>query len=279
MYLSDYHLHTSFSTDCETPMENAVHSAIHKGLREIACTDHVDFDCPGGQPGDFMVDYDDYLVTFNKLKNQYLNSIQMVLGVEIGCQPHVIGEIDSLLRQYPFDFVILSTHTVDKINCSTREFYAGREKKNAYQSYLEGVLTNITGCQNYDVCGHLDFMVRYGPYADKSLNFRDYRETIDAILKKVIETGHGIEVNTSGYRYGLNQTHPSLEIVKRYRELGGEIITMGSDAHQAAHVGAHFEIARQVLLAAGFTRYTVFRNRKPYFVGIEKAPEKLPVSA
>lgn len=278
MYLSDYHLHSRFSTDSETPMENMIRNAVHRGLREVACTDHVDFDFPG-QPGNFVVNYDEYLPVFNRLKAEYLNKIEILLGVEIGCQPHVIKEIDSLLGKYPFDFVICSTHTVGGINCSTPEFYSEREKKNAYQSYLEGILANIRGLSNYDVCGHLDFVVRYGPYADKSLCLRNHQDVIDAILKHLIETGHGIEVNTSGYRYGLNQTHPSLEIVKRYRELGGEIITMGSDAHLAAHVGSHLDVAAAIMLAAGFTHYTVFRNRKPYFISIEKASKELPVSA
>ena len=278
MYCADYHLHTDFSADCEIPMENMIRAAVRKGLREIACTDHVDYDFPSDGP-EFMVDYDKYLPTFNQLKKQYRRNIDLVLGVEIGCQPHTAHLADKLVKSQPFDFVICSTHAVDRQNCSNGEYFTGKNQQSAYQGYLEGVLANVSTFQNYDVCGHLDFIVRYGDYQHKSLVLANHHEVVDAILKQIITTGHGIEVNTAGYRYGLNQTHPSLEIVKRYRELGGEIITMGSDAHQASHVGANLEIAREILLAAGFKNYTVFRARQPYFVGINSPAKELSVSA
>lgn len=259
-------------------MENMIRAAVRKGLQEIACTDHVDYDFPC-QDVEFMVDYDQYLVTFNHLKTLYRRNINLVLGVEIGCQPHTATQANQLVKSQPFDFVICSTHAVDRQNCSSGEYFSGKDQQSAYQGYLEGVLANVSCFQNYDVCGHLDFIVRYGDYKHKSLVFAKHQDVIEAILQKIITTGHGIEINTAGYRYGLNQTHPSLEIIKRYRELGGEIITMGSDAHQAHHVGANLETAREILLAAGFKHYTVFRARKPYFVEINSAKKELSVSA
>jgi len=278
MYLADYHLHTNFSADCSVAMENMIRSAGRKGLQEIACTDHVDYDFPCADP-EFIVDYDQYLPVFNRLKHLYRRNIELTLGVEIGCQPHIAARADQLVKSQPFDFVICSTHTVGGISCCSPEFFAGKDQQTAYQEYLEAILANVTAFQNYDVCGHLDFITRYGDYPEKRLILDNHREVVEAILKQIITSGHGIEVNTAGYRYGLNQTHPSLEILKWYREMGGEIITTGSDAHRAAHVGANLETAHQLLLAAGFKHFTVFRSRQPYFVAIDSPARKLSVPA
>lgn len=278
MSRSDYHVHTSFSSDCSAPMEEVIKNAISEGVQELALTDHVDFDFPG-TPGTFLIDYDEYLGTFNRLKNLYCNKINLLLGVEIGCQPHIVNKIDHLIKKYPFDFVICSTHTVDRMNCAGNTFFENQEPMQAYIRYLENVLINIKKCSNYDVCGHLDFIVRYNPAPDKKFHYQDFSDLINTILRTIVETGHGLEVNTAGYRYGLDRAHPSLEVLQRYREMGGEIVTIGSDAHRPEHVGNHFESACELLKAAGFSYITRFKKRKPIFTSIEKYKIKLPISA
>lgn len=278
MIYSDNHVHTNFSPDSNAPMETVIKGAIGKKLQEIVLTDHMDFDYPG-DPHLFLVDYDRYLVTFLALKEKYRKDINVLLGVEIGVQPHVLNEINKLLHKYPFDFVICSTHTVGGINCSDSSFFARSLPKIAYLKYLEGLLSNVKHLNNYDVCGHLDFIARYNPYGPKQLTYAEYGDILDAIFKTIIETGHGIELNTSGYRYGLNQTHPSLEILKRYRELGGEIITVGSDAHRPEDIGSNFTLAYELLKTAGFQYITRFRERKPSFIPIEHIQKNYPIPA
>ena len=112
--------------------------------------------------------------------------------------------------------------------------------------------------------GHLDYAVRYSP--EKSYNPVDFREIIDEILRKIVSLGKGIEINTAGLRKGLSHANPHPFILKRYRELGGEIITVGSDAHNTADIAADFDLAESFLKDAGFEFYTVFRQRKPHFV-------------
>ncbi len=89
-----------------------------------------------------------------------------------------------------------------------------------------------------------------------------HKEVIDKILKKLIEKKIGIEINTSALRYGLRDFHPCRKILKRYRELGGEIITIGSDAHRALDIMRDFDKAKDVLRELGFEKYCVFTKRK-----------------
>lgn len=269
MFISDNHVHTNFSSDSTAPMEVMIRGAIAKGIQEMVLTDHLDFDYPGN-PNLFLVDWDQYLAEFYRLKDIYQKQITILFGVEIGAQPHVIEQINQVVRKYPFDFVICSTHTVDRVSCSQSKFFASTEPKAAYLKYLEGLLANIKSLQDYDVCGHLDFIARYNPSGTKQLSYGDYADVLDTILKTIIESGHGIELNTSGYRYGLKQAHPSLEILLRYRQLGGEIITVGSDSHKPEDIGFNSITAYELLRAAGFHYITHFKERKAHFINLDR---------
>ena len=130
------------------------------------------------------------------------------------------------------------------------------------------MLKNINTIDKFCVYGHIDFISRYGIYKDNSLKYRDYSDLIDEVLKTLINKNKGIEINTSGYRYKLNQTYPQYDILKRYKELGGEIITIGSDAHTPDYVGDHFEVAYEMLVKSGFKYITRFKNLKPSFTAI-----------
>lgn len=267
MYYADYHVHTSFSSDCNEAMENQINAAISLGLKEIALTDHVDYDYPDiGFP--FMIDYGEYTKEFNKLKEKYINQINIILGVEIGFQPHVINDIENFLIQYPFDFIICSTHVCDKLDLYNGDFFKDKEQKNAYLRYFECVLDNIKTFSSYDVYGHIDYINRYGNYKNKILSYQDYKDIIDSILNIIIKSDKGIEINTSGYRYGLGHTNPQFPILKRYKELGGKIITVGSDSHRSQDICSYFDKAYDILKEAGFSEITVFKNRKPSFIKI-----------
>ncbi|MCR6544433.1 histidinol-phosphatase HisJ family protein [Dehalobacterium formicoaceticum] len=269
---SDNHVHSSFSPDGTASMETMIRSAISKNFRELVITDHLDFDFPN--PEFSQLNLEQYVTAFQTLKAKYEKNIQLRLGIEIGIQSHVTHLINQVLEKFPFDFVIGSTHTVYGISCSSNEFFDQTLTRTAYLRYFEGLLSNIKHLNNYDVCGHLDFIARYNPRGSKELFPHDFAEILDTILKTIIETGHGIELNTAGYLYGLNRTHPSLDVLQRYRALGGEIITVGSDAHAPEHIGANFNLAYQLLKAADFNYITQFKERKPSFIKIDKLPKE-----
>ncbi|HOQ16211.1 MAG TPA: histidinol-phosphatase HisJ family protein [Defluviitaleaceae bacterium] len=267
MFFADYHVHTSFSSDCQESMENQIQKAIELGLKEIALTDHVDFDYPDPQ-FPFMIDYDKYMIEFDRIKEKYKDKINIILGVEIGYQPHIVNELNDFFSKYDFQFIICSMHACDRLDLYNGDFFKGKEQKNAYLRYFECVLDNVKKYNYYDVYGHLDYINRYGNYENKILSYEDYSDIIDTILKTIIEAGKGIEINTSGFRYGLGHPSPQFAIVKRYKELGGEIITVGSDAHRKEDICSHFDCAYEMLKKAGFSKITVFKNRKASFVNI-----------
>lgn len=262
-FFADYHTHTIYSGDSESPMEDMILQAASMGLQELVFTDHVDFDY--ADPAFESIDYDEYLSVFLDLQAKYNNQLRLLMGVEVGYQPHIQTRLEEFLKKYPFDFVICSTHMADRLDFYTGDFFTGKEQKAAYLRYFENVLYSIKHFRDYDVYGHLDFIVRYGDYAKKVLSYHDYQDILDEILKQSIFKGHGIEVNTSGFRYGLEQMHPQFAIIKRFHELGGEIITVGSDAHQPQDLCSHFSLAYQLLKKAGFTHMAAFEGRQARF--------------
>lgn len=267
MYYADYHTHSAFSSDSSTPMERNIEQAIALGLKEIAITDHIDFDYPDlNYP--FMFNYDDYKRRINDVKSRYAERIKIVLGVEIGLQPHTYADIKDLVATNHYDFIIGSTHCVEKEDLYEGIYFDNKTKFEAYHRYFEDVLRNIKECPIFNIYGHIDFINRYGNYEDKTMVYDDFKDITDEILKELIAKEKGIEINTSGFRYGLGHTHPQLPLVKRYKQLGGEIITVGSDAHIPEHICADFGTAYNMLRESGFNYITTFENQKPSFIKI-----------
>ncbi len=264
---ADFHTHTNYSSDSEAPMADMIQKAIDLGLTHLALTDHVDY-MSDGQPYLYQIDYTQYVSDFNRIKSQTdPGKIKLIFGVELGLAPHLEAEIHTFINAFPFEFIIGSSHESGKLDIYTyrKDVFANKTKKQAYEAYLLEILENIRLYSCFDVYGHLDYITRYAPYEDCSMAWEEFPDLLDAILKALIERGKGIEVNTSGYRYGLGRPHPDWDIVSRYRALGGEIITVGSDAHFTQDLASHFDQTAAFLKAAGFKAYTVFENRKPIF--------------
>ena len=134
-------------------------------------------------------------------------------------------------------------------------FFEGRTEESCYLEYFESIEKNIRAFSDFDSYGHLDYVVRYGPNKNRDYSYEKYREILDGILKLLIEKGIALEVNSGGIKYGLGEP-----------KLGGELITLGSDAHTPEYLAYEFKKLRQILEECGFTRYTEFRKRKPEFV-------------
>ena len=175
-----------------------------------------------------------------------------------------------MVKQYPFDFIIGSSHiTCKKDMAMDKSFFEGYTRNEAYLRYFKEVLENIKLYDNeFDVYGHIDYVVRYGNYAEKKIDYEEFREILDKILINLIKKDKGIEINTSGIRYGLGSPHPNIDIIKRYKELGGKIITIGSDAHKIEDLGKDFDIAYNMLKEADFREVAIYHNRKPEFIKI-----------
>ncbi len=269
MILYDMHTHCNFSSDSNATPESSIQAAIDKGLKGIYFTDHNDYDYPleDGKVM-FKLDFDRYVTTLQKLREEYKNKITVYLGIEQGLSVTSADIINNYDSHNELDFIIGSSHLVNGNDPYYPSFWENRSTKEAITSYFESILANIKVCSNFDVYGHLDYIVRYAPDKDASYNWTDYKDLIDTILTSLIANGKGIEINTSGLTKGLRSANPCLGIVKRYHELGGEIITIGSDAHCPAHISSSFNTAFDMLTEAGFKYYTRFIKRKPDFISL-----------
>lgn len=265
--LWDTHMHCYFSGDSETAPQAMIKSAIKKGLSGICFTDHLDLDYRE-DPGYFDLDFENYENEIMTLKEEYSDQISILWGIELGLQPHIATENLAVTHKYPFDFVIGSSHVVDHMDIYYPYFYEGRTERTAYRRYFESILENLATDVDFDVYGHLDYVVRYGPSRNHCFSYDKYADLIDEILRKIIEKGKGIEMNMAGFKYGLGHPNPTEDILKRYRDLGGEIITIGSDGHKPEQVAWDYGKVPGLLKEAGFEYYTIFKNRKPEFIKI-----------
>ena len=266
--MKDCHVHTTLSHDGKSSIEEYSNIAEEKNVDEITFTEHYDI-YDGVETKLTTLDVD-------KCKEEYLkrkddSKVKTNFGIEIGLRPESFPKIRNMVISHDFDFIIGSSHITCKKDMSMDPtFFEGLSAKEAYMKYFNEVLENIKKYYyEFDVYGHLDYVVRYGNYGIKQINYDDFKDVLDTILMTLIRKDKGIEINTSGIRYGLNEPHPNIDIVKRYKELGGKIITVGSDAHQAKDLASHFEIVYQMLETVGYDEVAIYHHRKPDFVKIK----------
>ena len=269
MINADFHIHSSFSDDSDEKMEDMILEGIRQKLQYMCFTEHMDYDFPVN-PKDpeytFIVDTPAYQDECLRLAAQYSSKINVRFGIELGLQEHLAEKHLSYVNQFPFDFVIGSVHICNRKDPYYSEFYEGRTEREAYTEYFQSVLSNIQAYNDYDILGHMDYVVRYGPNRNANYSYAAYSDIIDEILRTVIDKGHGIEMNVSGFAAGLGHPNPCEDVIKRYRELGGKIITVGSDSHDVGHLRNDRVMSTHVLEACGFKYYTIFKNRQPEFI-------------
>ena len=281
MIKADCHLHTSFSGDSTAPMEQMIEQAIRLGLSRLCFTEHLDWDYPAPKPqgadsageatrngpqNPLSLDLPAYFKRFEELSAHYRSQIELRFGIELGMIDSGYAAYHTLLQRYPFDFVIASSHLVDRLDPYYPEFWQSyRQKGNeaarlGVERYFASTLEHLIAYQNFDTYAHLDYIIRYAP-GKRSYSYAEYADSLDAILKRLIELEKALEVNTGGYKYGLGVPNPQPEVLRRYRELGGELITIGSDAHAPEHIAYDFAVCRELLSSLGFRYYAVYDKR------------------
>ena len=262
--LYDMHMHTRFSGDSEADPFALAQKACDIGLSGICFTDHLDIDYKE-TPGLFDLDIPSYKKEISLIKEQFSDKLDIAWGIEIGLQPYLAKENKAIALNHDFDFIIGSTHQLHQIDIYYPTFWEGRSEDDGYRDYFEETLKNIQSDVDFDVYGHIDYVVRYGPNKNKYYTYEKFADILDEIFRTLIHKGKGIELNMAGLKYGLGHAHPTMEGLKRYRELGGEIITLGSDGHAPEQIAWEFEKAPDLLKAAGFDYFTIFKNRIPAF--------------
>ena len=256
--LADYHMHTSFSDDSVMPMQDAVERAIAIGLDEICFTDHINAvhsydDC----------DCDAYLKEINRCRQMFKDKITIKFGMEFGLQSQLCSYYEDLFRQYDFDFILLSVHLINNLDLWNHEFQHGKSQIQYNCEYYDELLNIVHNYNDYSVLGHMDLIRRYE--IESECPFEYVKDRIEKILHVVIDNGKGIEVNTSSFRYGLQDLMPSREVLKLYKKLGGEIITIGSDSHREEQIGYKIPFIHEQLKYLGYKYFCTFDKMQPAF--------------
>lgn len=258
--IADYHIHTHFSGDSESLIPDLAERALQLGFEEICLTDHLDYDAGGL---DRVFDWNARNPEIAAFKTKYEGRLRIRNGVEFGVQTHTIPQYEHAYSATPYDFVILSCHEVDGQEFWTGEFQAGRTQEEYNMRYYEEILAVTQQFKHYSILGHLDMIRRYDSAGD--FPFDKIKDVVAEILRTAIDDGKGIEINTSSFDYGLPDLTPARDILRLYKDLGGRILTIGSDAHTPQQLGRYFDVVQKEALAFGFTEYCTFKAMQPQF--------------
>lgn len=266
----DTHLHTSYSTDSNTDLHDQVEAARKLGLKGICITDHTDYDfpldqCPGFSGVPFVFDIDEYKSDIQKERENQPN-FEILTGVECGLQTDcdVVRKNRVLSEDPEFDQIIGSIHLIDKKDPYYPAFWENQNAFGLLQRYFELTLENIHLFSAFDTLGHLDYAVRYAP-RDFVYHPSDFFEITDEIMRFLIQNNKALEINTSPLKKGYGSINPHPDFIKRYYELGGRQITIGSDAHTTDALAYEFDSVADQLMQTGFTGYVIYRKHLPEF--------------
>jgi histidinol-phosphatase (PHP family) len=265
-YLYDYHIHTNYSIDAKDSIFEVCESAIRKGLKEIAITDHfeptiMDQRCQDYRPNDSWVE----IIKANEI---FKGKLKIKMGVELG-QPHLfLNTSKQLVNSVPYDYVIGSAHKFPSGVDVSQIDYSNITLEDACHLYINQI-KQLVEQADFDCVGHIDLIKRYGAnHYNTRITLMTQYELLKEVFKILISKGKGIEINTSGIRQAPKEAMPGIDVLKLYRELGGEILTIGSDAHNSKDVAEGIEIGIEIAKQAGFNNLTLFSNRIPKWISI-----------
>ncbi len=269
--MMDLHVHTDNSFDGHHSAMFLCEQAVHKGLRAIAFTDHMDID--SYIPQQLNTRQVQAYFEISKARTAFQGKLLVLSGIELGQGIFDMALSEKTVYRFDYDFIIGSMHErrdftdysqLKYDEYTTDEIYDLLEKyaQDLYQLALWG---------HFDTMAHITYPLRYicGNY-EIPINFSRFDDIMDEVFKTLIVKGKALEINTSGLRQKLRETMPGERYVKRFRELGGEYITIGSDAHYACDIGSGIQHGLELAQKCGFRYATFFQKREPMPVPIEK---------
>lgn len=235
--LYDTHLHTCFSFDSQMSLAD-----VCKKIRDInmgvIITEHIDLNYP--DPAAFKLDVQRYFAEYQRYRND-----RLLLGVEIGMGPEDVAVYRRMIEQYPFDFVLGSMHVVDHMDIYDDILYRDKTKQEVFARYFDATIECLQDYDFIDSLGHIDYIARYARFPDREIYYDHFADRIDQILDILASREKCLEINTR--RLGDAQAMANLlPIYKRFYELGGRRVTLGSDAHRAGDIGKNFSAAMQI---------------------------------
>jgi histidinol-phosphatase (PHP family) len=261
-YRADYHIHTHFSNDAPTTLDEQVQAAIASGLQEIAITDHYEIYGAGVNAGPARIA--DRIKFHRNAVERYHDQIIIRHGIELG-QSYLDPDLaNAIVQQGGFDYIIGSCHLINGIDMKEIDLNL-HQLIDLTRDYIREIRANIE-LGLFDCVGHFDFVKRHATgFYDMKTDFLQFRDQIADIFDQLVFTGKGLEINTSGYRQPPKEAMPGIELLRFFRERGGEIITIGSDAHRPRDVGRDIMTAQKLAAAAGFKAFATYRERQPIF--------------
>lgn len=254
----DYHMHCAFSADSDAPLEAQLLAAQAAGLTEVCFTDHVDFDGSGMPPADIAARD----AELEALRGRF-PQIRIRRGAEVGLKDRAAAEAAwDALRDRDLDFIIGSVHMVYGQDACYPSFFAGRTRAESYRRYLQCILEALPAFPQLCVLGHYDFCCKFAPYPSRAMAYGVAPDLFDGIFRFLASQGKGMEINTAPW---LKDGPWGLDVLKRYRALGGEFVTVGADAHRPSQVGNRLDEALELARAAGIPYLATYEARKPAF--------------
>jgi histidinol-phosphatase (PHP family) len=252
----DCHVHTEFSTDSSMKLKDAIKKAKDIGIGLII-TEHMDLKYP--VEGNFQFDVKRYFKEYGYLKND-----KVLLGIELGLRTDCTDENKIIALENPFDYVIGSIHVVNGIDIYQDYFYAEKDKNQAYEEYFKFMYECVKESDFFDSLGHIDYIARYAPFEDTEIYYDIYSDYIDEVLKILSNREKAIEVNTRRIN-DKKAAENILTILKRFNELGGKYVTIGSDAHNTSDIGNNFNIALDLVEKSNL-KVVYFKERKMEYI-------------
>lgn len=258
MYLIDYHMHSNNSFDSKETIDSVCEAAINNGINEICFTEH--FAVKEGLKSYGFLDLKKYSDEITFAKEKYKDKLTIKVGLEV-CEPHENEEeLKLIINNIPFDFILGSIHNFD-YNVGLNTYAERNTAEESYKRYFSEV-NKVSTSSCIDIVAHLDLMKRYAFNKHGNYKFNEYKEMLEEVLKNIIKNGKGIEVNTSTMRSIVDEPMPSIDVLQLYYDLGGRILTVGSDAHKCEDVGAGIRESIEILKRIGFEEIYSFKNRK-----------------
>lgn len=265
--LVDYHIHTDNSCDGHDSLMVISERAAAKGIRAIAVTDHAECHRYFRDNFHLAIRYS-YFETL-KAKSSFRGQVAIMNGVELGQPLHNLEAAEDALTANVYDFVVAGLHMIRGGEDFWKIDYHDAKVPYLLHTYFDEIYEMVCWGK-FDSLAHLTYPLRYIVGREKiPVDLADYGEQIDRILERLIADGKALELNTQGYRTEYGRPTPDLEVLKRYKQLGGEYVTIGSDAHYAADVGANLSDGYDLLQQAGFAFVTIYDRREPILLPIE----------
>lgn len=267
--LFDNHNHSEFSFDGKkTSVESSAMSAKNKGLGGICFSDHCDFYVPPMKASfeDLVPEYfnvTEQQAEIDRVQELCGNDFKILKGIEIGMYEECHEQIRTTLNDNDFDQIVASVHYIDQTDPYYGGFYDGKDWKQAYERYLETIYREMTWLQDFDIMAHYDYVARYAPYTQASILYRDFSDILDEMFRYLISEGKALEINTKSYQdYNGRTPRLDTELLLRYKDMGGEIISLGSDSHDPIRTGDKFGHYAALLKSLGFRWTAHYEKRK-----------------